>query len=85
VKSRDLAWRGIGLAALALAGAIARSPGDGGGATGLIAFLVAISGLVLLVQGKRVPLALRIERSRHRNLPQAIRRRLDRHHSGGQR
>lgn len=79
MKARDLAWRGLGLAALALAGALARSTADG--SAGVIAFLVAILGMVLLVQGKRVPLAVRIERSRHRNLPQAIRRRSQRAHA----
>lgn len=40
---------------------------------GLLGLLVAAGGLLLLIGGKRVALALKIERSRHRELPGAIR------------
>ena len=69
---RDLAWRGAGLAlitASAVIGSASSNP------TRLLAFALAVCGLVLLVQGRRVPAALRVERSRHRGLPQAIRER----------
>lgn len=67
---RDLTWRGVGLAVAMLGVAIVA-----GGATawGLPAFCLVLLGVVLIVQGKRVPAALRIERSRHRALAQAIR------------
>jgi hypothetical protein len=77
MTSRDFAWRCAGAAILALAGAI--GPGHllgTGGASGLLAFVTALLGLVLLVQGRRVPAALRIERSRHRALPQSLHRRV---------
>lgn len=83
---RDLAWRCAGGGILALAGAI--GPGHllgTGGASGLLAFVTALLGLVLLVQGRRVPAALRIERSRHRALPQALRRRVTQGRHGGRR
>lgn len=74
---RDFTWRGRGVGVVGVAIAI------GGGARGITdavlglpAFCLALLGIVLVVQGKRVPAALRIERSRHRMLAQAIR---DRH------
>lgn len=79
LKRRDLAWRGLGLGILALAGAI--GPGEMfgvGGGLGLVAFVAAAIGLVLVIQGRRVPAALRIERSRHRALPEVIHRRVHR-------
>ncbi len=39
----------------------------------LSGLLVAATGLLLLIGGKQVALALRVERSRHRELPGAIR------------
>ena len=73
---RDLAWRGAGVALVAVAGLVRLA--DGGathGAVALLAFVLMLLGVVLLVQGKRVPAALRVERSRHRLLAQAIRER----------
>lgn len=75
---RDLAWRAVGIAMIGggcLTSAV--DTGDAGTTAilGLVGFTVAIAGLVLALQGKRVPLALRIERSRHRELPMAIWRR----------
>lgn len=79
---RDLAWRSGGLALFAAASGIRlieRSvPGVAsdsalGMLLGLSEFLLAILGVVLLVQGKRVPLALRAELRRHRARALAIR------------
>jgi hypothetical protein len=39
----------------------------------LLGFLIAAGGLLLLIGGRRVALALKVERSRHRALPAAIR------------
>ncbi len=74
MKHRDLAWRGLG-AAIVVVALAARPAGGAGTHTGvsLVAFILAITGLVFIVQGKRVPAALRVERSRHRLLAQAIR------------
>lgn len=81
---RDLAWRGAGLAifAGACAVSVANEAGSKGGSLGLIWFALAFVGVVLIIQGKRVPAALRIERSRHRELPLAIHARR-RRRSGG--
>jgi hypothetical protein len=70
---RDLVWRSLGVCALCSAGLVGfvNQPGTES-VRGLIAFCLAISGVVLIVQGKRVPAALRVERSRHRALPQTI-------------
>lgn len=76
MKRRDFAWRALGVGILALAGAIGPGAWLGSrGGVGFLAFLAAVAGLVLLIQGKRVAVAVRIERSRHRGLPQAIHRR----------
>lgn len=40
----------------------------------LLGFPIAILGLVLAVQGKRAPLAIRVECSRHRHLPERLQR-----------
>lgn len=70
---RDIAWRGLGVALLAVAGiGEAWSGGDAGQGMGVFGFALAVIGLVLVVQGRRVPAALRIERSQHRLLAQAI-------------
>jgi hypothetical protein len=69
-----MTWRGAGVALVGagslpgLSGQYYDNPG-----LGLLGFVLAVAGLALIVQGKRVPAALRIERSRHRLLPQAIR------------
>lgn len=77
---RDLFWRGLG-AALVVVTATVRLADGAGTHTGimLVAFLLTILGLVLMIQGKRVSAALRVERSRHRLLAQAIRDRRRRH------
>ncbi|WP_174291575.1 hypothetical protein [Sphingomonas bacterium] len=69
---RHLPWRVGGLSLMA-AGCASAAIGDGASAMwSLAGFVLAIVGLVLVVQGGRVPLALRVERSRHRELPMAI-------------
>ncbi len=70
---RDLAWRGLG-AVIASAGCVPGLFGryyDNPG-LGLLGFVLAMIGLVLIVQGKRAPAALRVEFGRHRMLPHAI-------------
>jgi hypothetical protein len=74
---RDLFWRAAG-AALIAAGALATRAAASAAAgsadiAGLLGVLLAAWGLLLLIGGKRVALALRVERSRHRELPGAIR------------
>ncbi len=79
---RDLAWRAGGLALFAAASGtrlIDRSLTGGASDSalamllGLGGFLLAIAGVVLLVQGKRVPQSLRAEFRRHRARELAIR------------
>lgn len=68
MSARHISWRATGVLLFALAGAL----GPGSGGVGVLRFLLAVAGIVLLVQGRRAPLALRVERSRHRDLPHAI-------------
>ena len=71
---RDLAWRLGGLALFAAASGIGLSnrsvasdtPGAIDMLLGLLGFMLAIAGAVLLVQGKRVQIALLAERRRYR-------------------
>ena len=77
---RDMMWRAGGLAMFGAACAIGfgnrladGSAADTGNAVpGLLSFGLAIMGIVLLIHGKRVALAWRVERSRHRNLAATI-------------
>ncbi len=70
---RDLAWRASGAALFAAAATVGFiSRGGSAAVLGLPAFCLALLGIVLIVQGRRVPAALRIERSGHRTLAQAI-------------
>lgn len=69
IVRRDMGWRALG-GALILAGyGMSGVPAT---AMPLLGFVAAIGGLVLLVQGRRVVTALRVECSRHRGLPLAI-------------
>jgi type IV secretory pathway TrbF-like protein len=77
MTARDLAWRIGGGALFGIACAIGQSrsfasSGGIGTLLGLVAFVLAIAGVVLLAQGKRIPMAFRVERSGHRNLVAAI-------------
>lgn len=74
MTQRDLFWRAAG-AALVVAGyALTRlATGVGADLVGITGLLAAAAGLLLLLAGKKAVLALRVERSRHRELPGAIR------------
>ena len=73
---RNLAWRSAGLAIFAVVCAMKLASGrDAGSYIGALGFGLALLGLVLLIEGKRVPAALRAERSRHPALAAAIRAR----------
>ncbi|WP_174287239.1 hypothetical protein [Sphingomonas bacterium] len=69
---RSLAWRGVGVGLFAIATALGIGA-RGDIVLGLPAFGLALVGIVLVVQGRRVPAALRVERSRHRTLAHSIR------------
>jgi hypothetical protein len=76
MKRRDVSWRTGGAALLLLGfGMAVAMPPEAGPARSVLTlagFLVVITGLVLVINGKRVAMVLRIERSRHRELPLAI-------------
>ena len=76
MKRRDLCWRAAGTAVFALA-CLAGVAGLAGatGKVGLPGFVLALIGLALIVQGRRVAAALRCEQGRHPALAQAIRAR----------
>lgn len=71
----DAPWRVAGVILL-IAGGLAGAFSDVGGAEEsgllLLGFPVAMFGLVLVVQGRRAPLAIRVECSRHRLLPERL-------------
>lgn len=70
---RDKLWRGLGAASFVLGCAIGIVPGlSEPDLIGLLGFALAMIGLVLMVQGKRVPAAWKIVRSRHDALPEII-------------
>jgi hypothetical protein len=75
-RQGDRLWRGVGaflLIAGGLAGTLTDISGpEGAGTLLLLGFPLAILGLVLVVQGKRAPLAIRVECSRHRHLPERL-------------
>lgn len=70
MRHRDLAWRGLGATIFAAAALLKFS--NYGDAVGLQPFFFALLGILLMVQGRRVLAALRIELSRHRLLARAI-------------
>ncbi|RYD43803.1 MAG: hypothetical protein EOP63_08270 [Sphingomonadales bacterium] len=71
---RDLFWRTTGAALVSVGYALTHvATGVDADLVGIVGLLVAAVGLLLLLAGKKVVLALRIERSRHRELPRAIR------------
>ncbi|OAN57617.1 hypothetical protein [Sphingomonas sp. TDK1] len=84
IRAGDRLWRAAGAILLitgGLAGALS-DLGDGeGSAVLLLGFPLAMLGLVLAVQGRRAPLAIRVECSRHRLLPERLHaRRASRRH-----
>ncbi len=87
MKRRDIVWRGIGLAMAA--GACGVATMTGGSALAMLAFPIALLGLTLMINGKRVVVALRAERHGHGHTAEAIhavrlrrtRRRFDPPHS----
>ena len=81
MTGRDLAWRAGGLA-LAVGGCAASLLDRSGSPFTIIYFLLTIAGLVLLLNGKRVAIALQAERRGHCDTAAAVhagrvRRRLD--------
>ncbi len=76
---RDLLWRGLGAALFVGAPCVDLVTREGGEgvrtAVTMLCMASMIFGVVLLVQGKRAALALRVERSSHRMLPAMIRSR----------
>ena len=70
---RDLAWRcgGVVLFGLACANACIDHQSNAG-VDGPVRFGIALFAIVLMLQGKRVALLFRIERSRHRTLASTI-------------
>lgn len=73
---RDLRWRISGATLLFIGSFIVHGATEAAGSAdmlGLLGLLVAAGGLLLLIGGRRVALALKVERSRHRELPAAIR------------
>lgn len=82
MKPRDLLPRVVGAAAFAAAIAIGVDDRAGAGVK-LLGFVLAVGGLVLIVQGRRVAAAWRIERHRRGPLAETIARRPRR--AGGER
>lgn len=75
---RDLFWRGVGAALFVGGPSALLLPGDAAGLHGIITLVgmaATILGLVFIVQGKKVALAVRVENSPHRLLPSLIRSR----------
>jgi hypothetical protein len=73
---RDLFWRTSGAALVGSGYVLTRAatgPGGGGDLVGIAGLFTAAAGLLLLLVGKKAALALRVERSGHRELPAAIR------------
>lgn len=77
-RPSDRFWRGVGVALL-ITGGLAGAFSDGSetdfGGLLLLGFPAAMFGLVLVVQGRRAALAIRVECSRHRHLPERLQRR----------
>lgn len=74
MTQRDLFWRTAGSALVGVGYALTHvATGADADLVGIVGLLVAAAGLLLLLAGKKAALALRVERSRHRELPGAIR------------
>ena len=68
---RDLRWRGAGLL-LTVGGCAAGLLDREGSPLALLYFLAAVGGIVLMLNGKRVPVALKAERRGHGAMAGAI-------------
>jgi hypothetical protein len=66
---RNFVWRACGVGLILVSAATAVPAANGSAGAALAGVMLALTGLVFAVQGKRVALALRIERSPHRHLP----------------
>lgn len=76
MTQRDLLWRAAGAVFVGMGYGLTRAATGAGGAgdiVGIVGLLAAAAGLLLILAGKKAVLALRVERSRHRELPGAIR------------
>lgn len=74
MTQRDLFWRAAGAALVGVGYALTRvATGADADLLGIVGLFVAAAGLLLVLTGKKAVLALRVERSRHRELPGAIR------------
>lgn len=76
MTQRDLFWRAAGAILIGAGYTLTRVATGAGGAADLVGIsglFIAAAGLLLLLAGKKAALALRVERSRHRELPGAIR------------
>jgi hypothetical protein len=71
MTARDLAWRGSGLA-LSVGGCAVSLLDRGGSPLTVLYFLVTIAGIVLMLNGKRVAVAVKAERRGHCDTAAAI-------------
>lgn len=70
---RDLFWRSAGVVLVGMVYVLTRVAAEAAAdLVGIAGLFVAAAGLLLLLAGKKAVLALRVERSRHRELPGAI-------------
>ena len=72
MRRRDLTWRGLGAAIVAAAAVLKFSPY--GEVAAMPAFCFGLLGILLMIQGRRVVAALRVELGRHRLLARIRRR-----------
>ncbi|WP_419815539.1 hypothetical protein [Glacieibacterium sp.] len=72
MRRHDLAWRSLGAAIVAAASVLKFS--RYGDATAMPAFCFGLLGILLMIQGRRVVAALRVELGRHRLLARIRRR-----------
>lgn len=71
MTGRDMAWRVLG-GAMMLGASVATLMGPTGSLLALFWFLVALGGLTLLLNGKRLAQVLRAERRGHYHTAEAI-------------
>lgn len=67
---RDIAWRTVGL--VMAAGACGVAAAMNGSALAMLVFPIALLGLTLMINGKRVVVVLRAERHGHGHTAEAI-------------